>query len=78
MNIADKLQEAIQNATKERVEEKDAGHALMLVAQEAVGYLRAYGEVNVKQVMYDMARVAAANGYVPDDFDKRAAEAGKR
>tara|TARA_R110002096_G_scaffold66682_1_gene162155 strand:- start:19931 stop:20221 length:291 start_codon:yes stop_codon:yes gene_type:complete len=55
-----------------------SGHAesilvaqLVAVAGEAVGHLNAYGEINIKDIMYDFVRTAAGGGWIPDHIEKR-------
>ena len=48
------------------------GTELASAAGEAIGVLKTYGNFNVKSLMYDMARLAAAAGSVPDDFEEKA------
>lgn len=45
---------------------------LLSLASQAVGVLRVVGDLNVKHVMYDMARLAASAGYTPEDFNDKA------
>lgn len=66
-----KLEDALISTSNNTAIDEYVG-ALLAAAGEALGVLRTIEELNVKQLMYDMARIAAAGGYVPDDFHKKA------
>jgi hypothetical protein len=67
--IHEKLEEAIIEASQENdIRNTQAGIDLLIAATEALNTIKLYGEINIKQLMYDLARVSAAAGYVPDDF----------
>lgn len=57
--------------------ETPEGVELVAAAGEALGVLKTYGNFNVVQIMYDMARLAGAGGYTPDDFADRARDANQ-
>ena len=70
--IIERLEKSIREAVDCQVGENLAGADLISVAGEALGYIRAYADFNLNELAYDLARVAAGGGWVPDDFDQKA------
>lgn len=62
--IIEDLKKAISDTTTDDI-------LLVAAAGEALGALRLLSGFNVVQIMYDMTRLAAAAGDVPDDFNER-------
>ena len=71
MNIQDRLRAAIVDCIDEAGAENPMTANLIAVAGEAVGHLSINGNLNFRQVMYDLARTAAGGGYIPSDVHDR-------
>lgn len=64
--------ECVLTAAVEQNELSKLESELSIALAEALGVLHAYEGINIKHVMYDMARLAGHSGHVPDDFDGKA------
>ena len=67
-----KLEDAIDGAVGNAVGEMEEGAELIAAASEALGIMRTVQDVNLMQIMYDMARLAAGGGWCPEDFEEKA------
>ena len=43
---------------------------LILASSKALAILKEYERLNIKNIMYDMARLAASAGYFPEELDR--------
>lgn len=69
-----RLENAISDFIEENKDFSKTDKELLASAAEAVGVLRAMGQFNLKQIMYDMARLAGHAGHAPEDFEVKAIE----
>jgi len=76
MNSNEKLIKELEDAITTVQDQCDTSdpHIVQLIRKtaEAVAVLRLVGDVDMKVIMYDMARLAAQAGWTPEDFDKKA------
>ena len=76
MQSTEKLIEEMEEAISKVVNTCDTSDEdivqLIRKSAEAVAVLRCIGDFDLKVMMYDMARIASAGGWVPDDFDVKA------
>lgn len=70
--IIGNAEKAIEAATNAGVHEFKEGARLIAALGETMGALKTLKGFNLKQIMYDMARLAAAAGHTPGDFEDKA------
>ncbi len=64
-----KLEDTLEGFASSNHDREDVDR-LVSVAGEALGVLKAVDVISLTTIMYDMARLAAHAGGIPDDFGK--------
>lgn len=76
MQSVEKLVSELEGAITDVIDKCDTNDEdivrLIQKCSEAVATLRCIGDFELKKIMYDMARLASAAGWTPDDFDQKA------